>query len=166
MSHPARGAWIEISFLPAYCRAGAGRTPQGVRGLKFRGCVPYIFLMRRTPQGVRGLKFNHVADAGLDGVSHPARGAWIEICVAMRTYRATLSHPARGAWIEIYAQAQLINGTQSHPARGAWIEMQSSRSRFEDRFCRTPQGVRGLKSAVPRAARKDMPVAPRKGCVD
>ena len=35
-SHPARGAWIEISFLPAYCRAGAEarRTPQGVRGLK------------------------------------------------------------------------------------------------------------------------------------
>ena len=57
MSHPARGAWIEIYL--------AGQRPTRPGG--------------RTPQGVRGLK------SGADGrgkgsdPSHPARGAWIEI---------------------------------------------------------------------------------------
>ena len=57
--------------------------------------------MGRTPPGVRGLKF------ATDGTwadimpSHPTRGAWIEI-----TFRKALeildeSHPTRGAWIEI-----------------------------------------------------------------
>ena len=34
-------------------------------------------------------------------VSHPARGAWIEISAIRRPSTATSSHPARGAWIEI-----------------------------------------------------------------
>ena len=35
-------------------------------------------------------------------VSHPARGAWIEIAAFGRaSYRSATSHPARGAWIEI-----------------------------------------------------------------
>ena len=77
-------------------------------------------------------------------MSHPARGAWIEI----RGSRAPLlgsvqSHPARGAWIEILSRR--LDGLygMSHPARGAWIEIAEAESRIADRL-----------------------VAPRKGCVD
>ena len=35
----------------------------------------------------------------------------------------TLSHPARGAWIEIHHQSFLHARLKSHPARGAWIEI-------------------------------------------
>ena len=37
---------------------------------------------------------------------------------------ALLSHPSRGAWIEIYIEIQ-GNGLEkeSHPSRGAWIEI-------------------------------------------
>ena len=56
-SHPARGAWIEIRKNLEYWDNWQGRTPQGVRGLKF--IFHNIFL-----------QFN---------LSHPARGAWIEI---------------------------------------------------------------------------------------
>ena len=47
---------MKSSFLPAYCRAGG-----------------------RTPQGVRGLKYPSTGDCMETVVSHPARGAWIEI---------------------------------------------------------------------------------------
>ena len=37
---------------------------------------------------------------------------------------AVLSHPARGAWIEIHLDISIIaKRILSHPARGAWIEM-------------------------------------------
>ena len=37
---------------------------------------------------------------------------------------ASVSHPARGAWIEIAAAAAAaVVDAQSHPARGAWIEI-------------------------------------------
>ena len=38
-----------------------------------------------------------------------------------------MSHPARGAWIEMlsYASDHLM-GRPSHPARGAWIEISLS----------------------------------------
>ena len=34
-------------------------------------------------------------------MSHPTRGAWIEIDEYTRMEIFTLSHPTRGAWIEI-----------------------------------------------------------------
>ena len=34
---------------------------------------------RRTPQGVRGLKFNGHKVLDVTEMSHPARGAWIEM---------------------------------------------------------------------------------------
>ena len=34
-SHPARGAWIEIGKYDKLNNTGSGRTPQGVRGLKY-----------------------------------------------------------------------------------------------------------------------------------
>ena len=83
-------------------RKDKGRTPQGVRGLKYvvrrrklhphkshpaRGAwieiimptVGYRRLCRRTPQGVRGLKSACALPLALVWPSHPARGAWIEI---------------------------------------------------------------------------------------
>ena len=37
---------------------------------------------------------------------------------------AVVSHPARGAWIEIAINwLSFTNKKESHPARGAWIEI-------------------------------------------
>ena len=36
MSHPSRGAWIEIKNPPSMIPFVGGRTPRGVRGLKYR----------------------------------------------------------------------------------------------------------------------------------
>ena len=59
------------------------------------------------------------------GVSHPARGAWIEIGRKWTLDRRMTSHPARGAWIEIAMYAPCTPAPRSHPARGAWIEIGS-----------------------------------------
>ena len=58
-------------------------------------------------------------------LSHPVRGAWIEISGAAAAAReARQSHPVRGAWIEISCQPSVaINQIESHPVRGAWIEI-------------------------------------------
>ena len=77
----------------------------------------------RTPQGVRGLKSSVSNESGDLLASHPARGAWIEICCPFPLMMASVSHPARGAWIEI-----AVTITKNAE------------------LCRTPQGVRGLKS--------------------
>ena len=37
-----------------------------------------------------------------------------------------VSHPARGAWIEIWATADTRRDVESHPARGAWIEINTA----------------------------------------
>ena len=55
-SHPARGAWIEIVNNSIQLPGNTGRTPQGVRGLKYRRAGRARRAARRTPQGVRGLK--------------------------------------------------------------------------------------------------------------
>ena len=61
-SHPARGAWIEISFSRRVSQHFPGRTPHGVRGLKwFTSCMLIDLTAGRTPHGVRGLKFLYYA---------------------------------------------------------------------------------------------------------
>ena len=56
----------------------------------------------RTPRGVRGLKFMGAEYYDDEYMSHPSRGAWIEIGRYLMTSRCgPLSHPSRGAWIEI-----------------------------------------------------------------
>ena len=35
-----------------------------------------------------------------------------------------LSHPVRGAWIEIEWLRRYANSPESHPVRGAWIEIE------------------------------------------
>ena len=102
MSHPARGAWIEISMQAALERYMVGRTPQGVRGLKSARDELLVLRIR----------------------SHPARGAWIEILsIAKAASQPIESHPARGAWIEMLHGGRRILHRKSHPATGGWIEM-------------------------------------------
>ena len=56
--------------------------------------------------------------------SLPSRGAWIEICVRLRsTYFRDRSLPSRGAWIEMADPAAACACSWSLPSRGAWIEM-------------------------------------------
>ena len=57
VSHPVRGAWIEITKMSSMVVAAGGRTPSGVRGLKFSSATY----------------------GRIKSTSHPVRGAWIEI---------------------------------------------------------------------------------------
>ena len=102
-SHPARGAWIEIAYPPR-------PWPGGRRSHPARGAWIEMFIsvswteeyIGRTPQGVRGLKFRRWHCRPPLRRSHPARGAWIEIFAPHPDgHNKNPSHPARGAWIEI-----------------------------------------------------------------
>ena len=55
----------------------------------------------RTPRGVRGLKSGDTFQLKTSMVSHPSRGAWIEMVLNLLLVVKLLSHPSRGAWIEI-----------------------------------------------------------------
>ena len=168
-SHPARGAWIEMVALSPEKKIPNGRTPHGVRGLKY--WMEYVVAngLGRTPHGVRGLKSKLPWTSCHSGLSHPARGAWIEIvCPGQNRNYLRPSHPARGAWIEInydpggiqpmgrrtphgvrglkYATSTTTACVRlSHPARGAWIEIFYPVFNFLALNSRTPHGVRGLK---------------------
>ena len=61
-------------------------------------------------------------------------------------FLSDLSHPSRGAWIEICPWGSRLPSVSSHPSRGAWIEIALSAVPLLGRLCRTPHGVRGLKS--------------------
>ena len=124
MSHPTRGAWIEIVTDTRTCQCGFCRTPPGVRGLKYFGCC------------------NNVNDRK----SHPTRGAWIEIARSPKLETSPWSHPTRGAWIEIIVlPLSCIPNPKSHPTRGAWIEIHFCWILLPELQSRTPPGVRGLK---------------------
>ncbi len=145
-SHPSRGAWIEIRETNLSRGTQASRTPHGVRGLKYPSIMRDAPMPGRTPHGVRGLKSRGAMGRGLERLSHPSRGAWIEISsVCWRAYQDTLSHPSRGAWIEITAPPGGWSGVERrtpHGVRG----LKCCHSKH-DAFgrCRTPHGVRGLK---------------------
>ena len=79
MSHPTRGAWIEIELVSWTTIDPEGRTPPGVRGLKSSVISEDITDTSRTPPGVRGLKFTSISLYFRNTLSHPTRGAWIEI---------------------------------------------------------------------------------------
>ena len=124
-SHPAWGAWIEMLFGGEQYGICFGRTPHGVRGLKWRVrhvCALFVWShpawgawieirlrlaeclsnQRRTPHGVRGLKYSNLFALFRRRQSHPAWGAWIEILSSrLLTELLRRSHPAWGAWIEI-----------------------------------------------------------------
>ena len=121
----------------------------------------------RTPQGVRGLKWSSIGLIKIPMLSHPARGAWIEIfSIPDEEQARRMSHPARGAWIEM---AILLRGAQGDErrtpqgVRGLKFHWMQGVQRGERR---TPQGVRGLKCAALQHVARHCVVAPRKGCVD
>ena len=147
-----------------------GRTPHGVRGLKFEtlacrhrlcGSHPawgawiempppggiYAGVDCRTPHGVRGLKSDATMQAAATSRSHPAWGAWIEILSIFQSSKpGAKSHPAWGAWIEIGTRHTVpLPVSWSHPAWGAWIEIPTECYLYELCVSRTPHGVRGLK---------------------
>ena len=74
VSHPARGAWIEISAVMPADNLSLCRTPQGVRGLKSTGRSVAIIELK----------------------SHPARGAWIEIFISRTLPRVFAVAPRKG----------------------------------------------------------------------
>ena len=52
-------------------------------------------------------------------MSHPARGAWIEIFdVPTRVFEKNRSHPARGAWIEIFPASMFVTQAMVAPRTG------------------------------------------------
>ena len=83
--------------------------------------------MSRTPHGVRGLKSQLIILPSVGRVSHPSRGAWIEIRRQWRKRMCCMSHPVRGAWIEIPEGRRFLCCGKSHPSRGAWIEITPTR---------------------------------------
>ena len=122
-SHPARGAWIEIADDGYSAYRWRCRTPQGVRGLKYSSAtVRSKTFEGRTPQGVRGLK------------SEP------------------LTQPQH---LKERRTPQGVRGLKCDAAVGG-----------DPGLGRTPQGVRGLKSRACPAPVRRARVAPRKGCVD
>ena len=89
----------------------------------------FVYFCCRTPQGVRGLKLVWWSKPQARRLSHPARGAWIEILRLRNTPTKSTSHPARGAWIEMDGTTSTVTlSSPSHPARGAWIEIARHRS--------------------------------------
>ena len=51
-------------------------------------------------------------------MSHPARGAWIEILKGRQFDGFAASHPARGAWIEILNKVRYLYGDKVAPRKG------------------------------------------------
>ena len=123
-SHPSRGAWIEIVPADVFPHPLEGRTPHGVRGLKFQG-------RENRP---------------VCGGSHPSRGAWIEIAPASASQHYPASrtpHGVRGlksanqgkiiSWLgrtphgvrglKCELDGVGLHAVASHPSRGAWIEI-------------------------------------------
>ena len=75
LSHPAWGAWIEITRRQLVDQIPIGRTPHGVRGSKWI-IRRYIALNSesRTPHGVRGSKWNKLWDEWLNSLSRTPHG--------------------------------------------------------------------------------------------
>ena len=98
-------------------------------------------------------------------LSHPSRGAWIEI--TRRTGSPLPSsrtpHGVRGLKYNVLRLSAI--DSMSHPSRGAWIEILIP-TYARSSAGRTPHGVRGLKYSCHRSCRLSPRVAPLTGCVD
>ena len=78
-SHPSRGAWIEIDDN-RWNECSTGSHPSRGAWIEISlGITGVAVITGRTPRGVRGLKFGYLNVVTIDHVSHPSRGAWIEI---------------------------------------------------------------------------------------
>ena len=70
------------------------------------------------------MKWNNQLRYAAGILSHPVRGAWIEILEIICGQGSDFeSHPVRGAWIEILKLFVFLALDMSHPVRGAWIEI-------------------------------------------
>ena len=96
VSHPTRGAWIEIAALAGGVTSKRRRTPHGVRGLKYNQTDQQDQDQSRTPHGVRGLKLYQITGCGDWTRSHPTRGAWIEIREFGEIYNSARVAPHTG----------------------------------------------------------------------
>ena len=163
-----------------------GRTPRGVRGLKFkshfgvtspdashpsRGAWIEISLNQyeiaelngRTPRGVRGLKCPEKAFSTAPiSVGRTPRGVRGLKSPSKRTALFTVrSHPSRGAWIEIAHAPADAAGTARRTPRGVRGLKYYREPGSPDRRGRTPRGVRGLKSEISAYSEKAWRRTPR-----
>ena len=78
----------------------------------------------RTPRGVRGLKYPLVRRGEGGHMSHPSRGAWIEISYSNHGTSQPLRRTPRGVrGLKSLGYPQIHTRCPSHPSRGAWIEI-------------------------------------------
>ena len=106
-------------------------------------------------------------------MSHPTRGAWIEIHQAIVAPVLSMSHPTRGAWIEIILNIEISDEhrrvARRHrrtPPGVRGLKLQATHIVEPMQSRRTPPGVRGLKFEIDTALGGAMSVAPHPGCVD
>ena len=155
LSRPLRGAWIEACLV----RTSKSTYAPHVTKIYSPLCMQILNILHiafhvrslhfghiccRTPQGVRGLKSVDAWDFFDGRASHPARGAWIEVCHVARSPVNASSHPVRGAWIEVSDTSPRTLRIIVAPRRGAWIEVTTT-WRAGWRSMSHPAGVRGLK---------------------
>ena len=114
------------------------------------------------------MKFVCVRTFIMYALSHPSRGAWIEIRKPYKCRSVMTSHPSRGAWIEIRdIVLSWFSVSTSHPSRGAWIEIRVMRDTLRYGFGSHPSRGAWIEIIPPpplivgRVA-----VAPLTGCVD
>ena len=101
-------------------------------------------------------------------MSHPSRGAWIEITLdGGRKIRPPSRTPRGVRGLKFYVDGKHVRLPKlSHPSRGAWIEIAGRMRDQVAAACRTPRGVRGLKSGKGGVNGGDGGAAPLAGCVD
>ena len=118
-THPTREAWIEFEKAKNDVDYWAVAALAGCVDCYALDLVSEGPLSRRTPRGVRGLKYIHKTLLTVLNMSHPSRGAWIEICKKRILFTASLpSHPSRGAWIEIVHPTRCLRPPAVAPLAG------------------------------------------------
>ena len=76
------------------------------------------------------------------------------------------SQPSWAAWIEIISRINCLINSVSQPSWAAWIEISPSSTPSILATCRSPLGLRGLKSSTLRILATAFLVAALLGCVD
>ena len=99
----------------------------------------------RTPHGVRGLKYSRYLQHLCADTSHPARGAWIEIVTQKHPYSSQQSrtpHGVRGLKSVVSGSLRTEASRTPHGVRGLKYPQITCSQGLAGR---TPHGVRGLK---------------------
>ena len=137
---------------------GAGRSPRGERGLKWRTARPTVReLKSRSPRGERGLKCCLRPPPAPAQRRSPRGERGLKLSVLVVPDEQTRSLPSRGAWIEIRVSARPTGRAgRSLPSRGAWIEILPSSRLSRTARSRSPRGERGLKWGL---SLRDCPLA-------